>query len=208
MFVSDILSSAASLLNDRDKVTWTDAVLLPYYQKAHKEIVQAYENNGSPILKEVSALTTVAIGEKTITTITDIRTPLKLFERASGSSDKFKEMRETDWEPEDEPGDTLKYWNWREGVITLLGATTARQVKLRYIKTIEAPNSANSTVVVPEAELFLASRTAALAAGLSGGNFERASALASDAEVFKFGTLNNQTQGLQGSVIRKRGYRR
>jgi hypothetical protein len=207
MYVSDVLAEASALLNDPSQLTWTEASLFPYYKKAHKEIVIAYENNGSPILNEVSAITTVSAGSLTITSITDIRTPIALFERAPDTDDLFVPMLELSWEPETEQTTELRYWIWREAALKFLGATTDREVKVNYIKTVDVPVSVNSVVVIPEAELFLAARTAALAAALSGGNFERASALAEDAEMHKFSLLNNQAQGLQGTPVRKKGYR-
>lgn len=207
MYVSEILADAAALLNDFSRSLWVDEVLFPYYKKAHKEIILAYENNGSPILNEVSAIVTVLAGSITITSITDIRTPITLSERAPNTDDLFVSMSEATWEPETKQTSELRFWTWRESTIKLVGATVDREVKLNYIKTVDVPISVNSTVVIPEAELFLAARTAALAAALGGGNFERASALASDAEDIKFGLLNNQAQGLQGTPIRKKGYR-
>jgi hypothetical protein len=207
MFVSDILEDSAALLNDPIQATWKNVVLFPYYKKAHKEMVQAYENHGASILNEVSTLVTVTVGTVIITSLTDIRTPLTLWERASGSSDKFVEMEEKAWEPELDQANTLRYWVWREGAINLLGATTERQVKLLYIKQLLPPSSENSTVTIPEAELYLAARTAALAAALSGGNFERASALEADAQEAQFRILNNQAHSSQGVPIRKKGYR-
>jgi len=207
MFVTNVMSDAAALLNDPSKLTWTDAILLPFYQRAHKEVIQAYENHGSPILREVSVLTTIAIGATSISTITDIRTPLTLWERLSGSTDLFTEMHETDWEPEVVISDSLVFWNWREATIVFIGATTARQVKLRYIKTMDAPASANTSVTIPEADLYLSTKTASLAAGVGGGNLDRATELAAQAEMYLFQLLNNQIQGIQGIPVRKKGYR-
>jgi hypothetical protein len=208
MLVSEVTADAAALLNDPSQITWTNAILLPYYQKAHRELLEYLENNSVPILREVSTLTTVAAGATSITTITDIRTPLTLWERASGSTDTFTLMKETDWEPEENQTTELRYWSWREGIINLLGATADRQVKLLYIKTIDAPVSVSANVAIPEGRLFLTSRTAAIGAALAGGNFERASALDIDSQEALSRCLNSMAKSMQGIPIRRRGYRR
>jgi hypothetical protein len=208
MFVSEVLLDAAALLNDIPQANgWSNDVLLPHFRKAFKELVKKYETTGAPILNEVSVLTTVTAGTTSLSTITDIRIPLTLWERASGSSDTFTLMEETTWEPETDQSTELLYWSWREGAIVFLGATTNRQVKLKYIKTVEAPASYNSTLVFPEADVFLAARTAAIAAALSGGNLERAKALNDDAKEAMDELLNSQAQAQQGIPFRRKGYR-
>jgi len=207
MIVSSILTDAAALLNDSSQTTWDSNTLFPYFKKAYKEIIRALEINGAAVLKEVSALTTVLANATSITTITDIRVPLTLWERASGSSDVFARMAELAWEPEIEKTSELRFWAWREATIVFPGATTDRQVKLNYIKTLDAPSATNSTIIIPEAEIFLTARTAALAAALSGGNMERASALSQDADIAKFEFLTLQVQTTQGLPVRKKGYR-
>jgi len=208
MLVSEVVADAAALMNDVPRAIWTDAVLLPYYQKAHRELVEVLENHSVPILKETSALTTVVAAATSITTITDIRVPLKLWERASGSTDLFGSMTETEWEPEIDLTSELRYWSWRENVIVFPGATTDRQVKLQYIKTLDAPSSVNASVTVPEARIFLSARTAAICAALAGGNFERAAALDSDAQEALWRTINSMVKTMQGLPARRRGYRR
>lgn len=208
MLVSEVTADAGALLNDPSQLTWTNTVLLPYYQKAFRELIEVLENHSVPILKEVSTLTTVTAGETSITTITDIRTPLTLWERASGSSDLFTKMKETEWEPEIDLTTELRYWNWREGTVVFPGATTDRQVKLLYIKTLDAAATVNSAITIPEARTYLASRTAAIAAALAGGNFERAAALDSDSQEALWRVVNSMVKSMQALPARRRGYKR
>lgn len=207
MLVSEVTADAAALLNDPSQLTWTDTILLPYYQKAFRELVEVLEGHSVPMLKEASAAVTVAAGATSITSITDIRLPLVLWERASGSTDPFTKMEETSWEPETEQTNELRYWSWREGSIVFVGATTDREVKLQYIKTLAAAATINSNVTIPEGRLFLTSRTAAIAAALGGGNFERAAALDSDAQEALWRVVNISTKSMQALPVRRKGYR-
>lgn len=64
--------------------------------------------------------------------------PVKMYERAVGASeDDWELMTRTAWEENREPGSTFDTWTWRRGVIRLIPATTAREVKLHFKKSFD-----------------------------------------------------------------------
>jgi len=97
--------------------------------------------------------------------------PLKLWERANGSSDDFVEMTDlTDHGglPSQPQGLELQYWEWRADGIYFLGATQDRQIRLRYEKSYPAFVDGTSAVLIRDAIEPIAYFAAALAAGARG----------------------------------------
>ena len=214
MTFETILESAASSLNDTSQYTWTEDALLPYLRLAWKELLLRSKERGLAATQEVSAALQIIVGDVSITRtdITDLGRPVEVFERLYGSSDDYVKMEEINWEsPGPDPSVELLYWCWREGEIKLIGATTVRDVKIRYIKN-DIPISSKDTVVpIPfeDAELSLSYRTAGLAAGLSGGNLERANELNITAKAHQDSFFNIQIKDKQSvKVARHKGYRR
>src|SRR5690606_2389933 len=74
----------------------------------------------------------------------------------------------------------LRVWTWREEQIYFLGATMDREIRIRYVKSLDAL-TLGSTVAITNALTVLAARTAALAARHIGENPTRASELDADA---------------------------
>jgi hypothetical protein len=102
---------------------------------------------------------------------TDLLVPLKLWERASGSSDDFVEMTDlTDHgglpsQPQDM---SLEFWEWRDDGIYFLGATQDVQIRLRYQKSYPDLVDATSPVLVRNAQEAIAYFTAAMASAARG----------------------------------------
>jgi hypothetical protein len=207
MIVSDILPDSAALLNDAAGLQWSNSVLLPYFKIAYDEAVKRYQDEGIAFVSEVSSALTVTAGAKSITTLTDLIAPIKLEERAALSSDLYFPMQEESWEPDVELTEELRYWTFREGEIKLVGATVNREVRVYYTKSLSSITTVGNTVAIPDAKLFLMYRTSALAAGLSGGNSERARELDNEAERAFQAIINVQVKAKQGNPVRHRGYR-
>jgi len=207
MIASDILPDSSALVNDSGGLTWNNAVLFPYLKLAYDELVKHYQDAGVSFLSEVSTVVDVAAGIKSITSITDLILAKKLEERADGSTGLYTPMTETDWELGIDLTEELRFWNFREGEIKLVGATSAREVRVYYMKTLSSLSTVSSTVAIPDGKLFLVYRTAALAAGLSGGNGDRALELNREAQFFKDTLINIQVKGSQGLPVRHKRYR-
>lgn len=210
MTADDIMADAAVLLNDREQVQWSDTDLLPFLQKAYREFSLRARELGIQSIMEVSAKVDIPTSKTSITTtdILDLSYPIKLAERADGSADLYYPMTELTWDPQIEKAESLDYWVWREDEIKLVGATTAREVLVYYKKNVTEISTGITPIYILDSRLFLAARTAALAAALAGGNMERAQILNDDAEESIQSYFNSQIKSKQGNVVRHKSYRR
>lgn len=195
-----ITSLVRSLLNDAAGNLFTDAVLLPYVNSAYRKAQRALANiqSGSfltdDVLLVVTAVTQVdASAQVSITDATappnqlppDLLVPVKLWERANGSSDAFIEMTDlTDHDglPSEPQALTLTYWEWRADGLYFLGATQDTQIRLRYQKSYPDLGDASSPVLIRQAQEALAYGAAAMAGAARGApQAERWDAAAADA---------------------------
>jgi len=97
---------------------------------------------------------------------TDLLVPMKLWERANGSSDDFAEMVDLTRHgglPSRVQDAILSVWEWRADGIYFLGATRDTQIRLRYLKAYPDLTDATSPVLVRNSQEALAYATAALA---------------------------------------------
>lgn len=158
------LDSARSYLNDSSGSMWDDSKLIPHLQEAHRDLQIMLWLNGLPVLKEKSTILSVPSGTITLTLPSDLIEPQWLKERASGSSEAWVAVTESDWEPDTLQQISLQYWTWREEEIKFLGATSNREVLLRYWKGITVPANQNSVLGFIFSEVFLGPQTAQYAA--------------------------------------------
>ena len=181
-----ITSLVRSLLNDAQGNLFTDAVLLPYANSAYRAVQRELANAGAGgFLTDNAQLVVAAVGaadpslQVSITDATappnqlptDLLAPLKLWERANGSSDDFVEMVDLSRHgglPSRAQGVTLGVWEWRADGIYFLGATQDTQVRIRYLKSFPDLADATSPVLVRNAQEAIAYGTAALAAWARG----------------------------------------
>lgn len=164
------LDSARVYLNDVGKQIWTDAVLLPYLKEAHKDLLLVLFLNGIPVIREKSAAINVAANALTLTLPGDLLEPIWLKERAQGSSDDWIPMTEVEFEPDRNKDIALRYWAWREEAINFVGATTNREVLLRYWKSITIVTDASSNLGFLLSDYFLGPQAAGYAAGSVGND--------------------------------------
>jgi hypothetical protein len=181
-----VTSLVRSLLNDAAGNLFTDTVLLPYANAAYRKVQRALANiqSGSFLGDNVLLIVPAVLGtdpslQVSITDATappnqlpiDLLVPLKLWERASGSSDDFIEMTDlTDHGglPSQPQGLSLEYWEWRADGLYFIGATQDTQIRLRYEKAYPALADATSPVLVRDAVETIAYFTAAMAAAARG----------------------------------------
>ena len=176
-----ITSLVRSLLNDAQGNLFTDAVLLPYANSAYRKVQRALGNAGAggfisdDALLVVAAVTAqdaslqVSITDATAPPNqlpTDLLVPVKLWERASGSSDDFAEMVDLTRHgglPSRVQDTVLSVWEWRADGLYFLGATQDTQIRLRYLKAYPDLSDATSPVLIRNAQEAIAYATAALA---------------------------------------------
>ena len=195
-----ITSLVRSLLNDAAGNLFTDAVLLPYVNSGYRKVQRALANiqSGSfltdnvllvvPAVTQVDASAQVAITDATPPPNQlppDLLVPVKLWERANGSSDDFMEMTDlTDRGglPSEPQGQTLRFWEWRADGLYFLGATQGTQIRLRYQKSYPDLTDSTSPVLIRQAQEALAYTAAAMAGAARGApQAERWDAAATDA---------------------------
>ncbi len=214
---AEALAECKVLLNDPSGNIYPDDRLLPLMQKAYRELQTKLLLNGLAVAKEYTLGTpipvpigTTQLGDGTGLP-TDIVYPIEMWERAQGQTGSlFVEMTERAWEPEAKPGGSLIYWAWREEEIKFLGATTAREVRLKYMQGLTKITAATSVIEVNNATSWLAARTAAIAAFVLGSNPTRAEGLNGDAGQALEDLLRYLVKRQQGLPVRRRvnAYRR
>lgn len=209
ILASNILSGAKPLLNDPQGIIYTDTVLLPFLNKAHRELQQKLARSGKQQLREKSAVIsvpsgTVRLGDGALLPA-DLIFPIALMEKPQGGTvDQYVDMDERDWENDETQQTELRMWAWREDEIKFVGATTNRDVLIKYRKGLSPIVATSTPIGILDSETFLESRTAALAAAFIGENYDRAKALDDDASA-AFDILNGtNTLNRQRQPVRRR----
>jgi hypothetical protein len=204
----DPLTEAKILLNDPSGHVYADDKLLPLMQKAYRELQLKMQLNGLAVMKEKSSVITVTAGTVFLGDAaglpSDFVLPIDLQERASGSSEDWTPMEETDWEPDIDQTATLRFWNFREEQVKFVGATANREVLMKYQKGLTRITAVTTPIQVIGAETFLASRTAAIAAIVLGENPSRAEAINGDAGGALHDLISLLVKQNQGFPIRRR----
>lgn len=201
--VSTILADAAVFLNDPTQSRFTNTALFPYVKRAYRELQLLLHLNDFDTLREASAAIVVGIGSTSLTLPADLVEPNFLEERLNGSSDSYSPMFRADNLPNRQPVNSLIDWEWREEAINFVGALTARQVKINYLKSGDTIVSANSLVNIIDADLYLAPKTAGLAAKYIGENYERGRELESEAEANIDKVIRRNVKKKQSMPVRR-----
>jgi hypothetical protein len=90
--------------------------------------------------------------------------PISMLERDPGTGmNNFIDMIETAFVPIMDPIDDLQFWTWMGERISFVGATSSREVLLRYEGTLIPPVTVNDPLGFLQAENYLGPKTAALA---------------------------------------------
>lgn len=198
------IALAQVLLNDSDGTNYTATKLIPLLQKAYRELQTKMQKAGLSVVQKVGTPTPALVPALT-TVLTDggglpndLLYPMNLYERGS-SSENWSPMTELDWEPDEPMGTSLGVYSWREDALHFRGATSARYVRIEYAKAMQIITATSTAIQIPDSDIFLASRCAAIAAAVIGENPTRATSLNLDAkdawEDFK-GTRIKQRQSL------------
>jgi hypothetical protein len=206
---TNVIEAASTYLNDFGLRTWTKERLFVHLIQAHKQLQVDLILHGIPVIKKTSSIIDVPASTTSLDGLqpSDLVEPISVWERAGGSSDNFVQMTEKGWEPETTQGTELRYWIWQGEFIKFLGATTARDVKIKYKAAITVPDQEGSTLGFLFAENYLSPKTAALAA-LSLGNLRAYGVLSGIADVNLERVIRLNIKGQQSLPARRRPYRR
>jgi hypothetical protein len=169
---SVVLATARTFLNDDAATNWTDASLFPKFQQAHNELQIKLRRAAAPVMKNYYTEQVAAGAVGFATPPSDLVAPIQLWETVNnGAISTYALMTECDPLPNIiPPGPAIVYWAWVEELVTFaVPATTAiRQVLMRYWRAIPIPTTNTQLIGFINGELYLAPRTAALAAGSVG----------------------------------------
>jgi hypothetical protein len=190
--VASILPRAAAKLNDSEQTLFTNDALMPYAQDAADELQMQLELYGILVLEKRTAPIIVPAGTKSLAfpptgpplLPADMLEPQRLSERLSGSQDQYTPMTMRMWEPNILPTENLRYWVYREEDIKFVGALSARDVQLDYIKRLIVVTDQSSIISVNNSQLFMICKIASIAALDIGENPTRGADLQKEAGGF------------------------
>lgn len=166
---SVVLATARTFLNDDASTNWTDAVLFPKLQQAHRELQIKLRRAAAPLMKTSYSETLSAFAVQFSTPPNDLVAPIQLWEKApSDPINLYALMTEGDPLPNVAQTSTMVWWAWVEEVVTFIGSNTSRNVKMSYWRALPIPTVNTDLIQFINGELYLSPRTAALAAGSVG----------------------------------------
>ena len=206
--VAIINEGVRAFLNDANQSVYTDGIILPYINMAYRDLCDELLLNGAKILNEVtSPVIEVAANAETLTSPADLVSVIKLWERQNGGiNTDFRQVDKRDIiDPTDISTERINYWVWREGAVEFPAPTTAREVRLLYLKR----PTALTTGPLPDASYtsFLTYKAAASIAAAIEGNTDLAGYLDGLAEPAKLKILGQVAQSKQATPVRKRPFR-
>jgi len=167
-----VMGAVRSLLNDDDEVLFPDYKLFPKLTLAQNELFNRLALGSNQNTFEQSAILSVVANavdgvHTDLTAVsgypTDLLIPLYLKERAVGETDsQFIRMDFVEFIPNTTKTNLLRYWTWRKNKLYVLGSTVAREVLIRYRRTLTVSTLLADDTVVSAAETWLTYKTAAL----------------------------------------------
>jgi hypothetical protein len=175
----DALTLARALVNVTSGAVFTDTLLMPLLNSAHRGLQRELAENGVSVLMEQQDLEldqNVATGVMN-TEISDVSSPQLptdclmphvLWERATANAgDVFVPMEKFTSGGgmlNLQPSTYLRLWEWREDKINLIGATQSITVRVRYENVLPILTLGTDPVQIRSATDALGYATAALAA--------------------------------------------
>ena len=215
MLASDVMDSAASSLNDTARSIFTYTAQLPYLNMALDQLQQEMENSNVAFTNSVPAFITVPAGITNIGGLggpglpPDIVEIQQLWERVTGTTLDYVRMDRVDFLPlNDFATAYFGCWSYDDQIIHLPEATTSIDVKIQYIRArLSGITDPTNPILLINAKLYLAYKTAALCAQFIGENKERADILEGKAGEALYLFLNINTKGRQSQPVRHRPFR-
>lgn len=204
------------MLLDADAAVFKDSIMLPLVELAQRRVHMALAVTGGSTGQFLTAAATdipiTAVTQLTLdwTSSTplpdDFIVPLKLWEKPTGSTDdNYTEMTKVERQAQRSQDDRLIEWWWENAQIQFIGATTARTIRLEYMKLVPAVTDLSATLPIPAEADCLVFFTAYLAA-LGRGSLEQANAVKVEAD-FALAVLSNLNQkSAQESATRRLPY--
>lgn len=216
---SSNLQKSAALMNDQDRSTYTDAVLLPYLNIALSELQEVFELNNIPVTNETSTAIVVPAGTSLIGYLTVPALPTDLVE--------IQQLWESQtgldsWSPVTKKeyltaailnGVSLSVfgvWAWIDQQINVRAAINNVDIKIDYIKNLFAEITIGligTQNAIVNTDTFFQYRTAALAAEFIEENITRADKLNIYGVSGLERSLGISVKGKQSIAVRRRPFR-
>lgn len=217
--VSEVMAYTRNYLNDNDGITWTDAHLMPCVVEAHKELQVELSLNDIAVVRNqitnapnISGLHLVA-GQTSLSASglmpKDLLEPIAISERDWGDTtpEDYIGLERLPFLPNYTQNNFLYFWTWMNEDILFLGATTDRDIQLRYRSSLATPMNNNSTMGFLRAELYVGPRAASLACLIT-KDFASADKFQLQAETNLDKVIRSNVKNDQGTGVRRRAYRR
>lgn len=206
------MDSARAHLNDVGATIWTNTVLLPFVQEAHRELRNKLVLNGVPVIDKVTAVLSVPAYTTDLTTAagypTDMVVPLWLKERNVGDDNSdFIDMNQRDFIPNAMQDIWLYWWAWIGEKIYFIGSTQDEEVQLRYRRQITTPSGVSSDLGFINAEIYISYRIASMACN-SIGEIDKGKMLQETSMVNLDEVIRLNVKQMQGLPARRRPYHR
>jgi hypothetical protein len=217
--VAQVAASCRGYLNDIDGITWTDAHLLPLIQEAHKELQAELSLNDIAVVRTQITNAPSSVGlhlpayqiSLSLAGLmpSDLLEPIEINERDWGDTtpEDYLNMIRMSFLPNYTQNNFLFYWTWMGEDIVFLGATTDRDLQIRYRSSITTPRNMNSTMGFLRAELYVGPRAASLACGTT-GDIKKGNWLQAQADRNLDVVIRSNVKNDQGTAVRRIPYRR
>lgn len=215
---AEVYIQVRAFLNDPGFVNYTDTILSPFLKQAHLELQAELQlNSAQVVVDQVDSALNAAIGVVKIAFAggppvlpADLLYPIKLLEKDQGALDStYIPMYEVRDLPYRNQLSTLIQWSWKENELQFVGATSARTIKVIYIRdlalAVPGPPIGGSFEVL-NCLTFLSYRVAAIVSAVIMENLERAQILQEPAQTELDKLVAIATKSQQGIPVRQRPY--
>lgn len=194
-------------LNDSSSAIYTDARMLYWLKAAQAELLDHLGIVNDQVFREITAVAYTA--NASTLTVSGLERPVYLEERPATSTSVTDYMRvdERMWELGEELSENLRFWSWREGIITVLPATTNRTVRVYHDKTIALPTAIGDSITSESWFDYLAAQASYLASYFGGNNPSRALQCKQEAEGHLDQIQRLSVKKLQSLPVKRRPYR-
>ena len=210
----DVMDFARVLLNDQGSSLFSNTALLPVLKIAYRELQQKMNLNGLAVDKEQSAAITIpaltlSIGFGTTPALpANLLYPIELKEKISGQPDAtYTAMTRSPFVPDLTQVSRLMYWTWIQEEIRFVGATAAVPIYIRYYLNLASLVDSTTTIPILDCDIYLAYRTAAIAASTIGGMPTKGAILDNQAALALDDFLGIGVSNRQAMPVRRRPFR-